>query len=870
MLAVIALFALVSCKSKKTQRSTEDGENAYWESGEMDFETDPITFYPDETEEAVQLTAREIKGSRTVLHDLIHTRLEISFDWQKQQAHGKALLELQPYFYASSSLTLDAKGMDLHRVALIKNKDTSDLKHEYRENKIQITLDREYKRGEKYFIYIDYTAKPNELEDQEGGSAISSAKGLYFINPENKEKNKVSQIWTQGETESSSCWFPTIDAPNEKMTHEIFITVADSLLTVSNGKMLSQKKNADGTRTDYWKMDQPHSVYLVAMVIGKFHVEKDQWRGIPLSYYVEEALTPSAGTLFKNTPQMLEFFSTQLNYPYPWQKYDQAVVFDFVSGAMENTGITIHGDMLRLDTRELLDASYEDVIAHELYHHWFGNLVTCESWGQLPLNESFATYGEYLWKEHRYGRMEADAHLKKSRERYFNESDEKQVSLVRYDYENPMDMFDAHSYQKGACVLHMLRKYVGDEAFFLALNKYLTDFAYRTAEIHDLRKSFEYITGEDLSWFFDQWFMQSGHPDLKVVHYFEEEMMEYSLEVYQEQDLSSTPLFRLPVNLTFYFRDSSYTTRLDIKESQQSWSWTLSEKPLWVSFDDENMLLAGKEELKNEESWFAQLKYSSLYQDKSVALRQLASAENTELKKEAVSLAIADSFYLIRNEGFALLLELPEAEQQHFAGKIKDNAENHPRSDTRASAFYTLSRLPSGDLEKTVDQGLNDSSYMVNAAALTLLSKMDSEKAYRVSEDIYSKSKSFYVRYTALSILSDGPGDYMETFEREWKAEEAPNFYVILSLIRYIKSTQNHEVVYKGLNLFNSFEPQSESDYFMVLFIGQINKQTEERYKEKLSEVNGLLANASEPARKQELEREKAEIEKVLRAVMSF
>lgn len=335
---------------------------------------------------------------------------------------------------------------------------------------------------------------------------------MYFINHDNSNPRKHQEIWTQGETEASSVWFPTIDNPVEKTTQEIYITVQNKFQTLSNGYLASSKYLDNNMRVDHWVMDKPHAPYLFMMAIGEYSIVQDKWikkdsTELEVNYYVEKKYEPHAKAIFGETPNMLSYFSNLLGVEYPWVKYSQVVVRDFVSGAMENTTATIHGDFLYKTTRELIDGGNEAIIAHELFHHWFGNLVTCESWANLPLNESFANYSQYLWDEHKYGRMEADMNAFEEMEGYFLSAQQGgHVDMIRYDYKNKEDMFDGHSYNKGGRILHMLRTYVGDKAFFASLNDYLTTNAYKTVELANLRLSFEKITGEDLNWFFNQWF----------------------------------------------------------------------------------------------------------------------------------------------------------------------------------------------------------------------------------------------------------------------------------------------------------------------------------------------------------------------------
>ncbi|HRA12574.1 MAG TPA: M1 family metallopeptidase, partial [Chitinophagaceae bacterium] len=454
----------------------------------------------------------EYRETATKINNLIHTKLEVKPDFSKSYLYGKAWLTLKPHFYPTDSLNLDAKGMEIKKVALVKGTKQIPLTFDYDEWNLRIKLDKTYKSNESYTIYIDYTAKPDEFEEKYGGGAMLGIKGMYFINPKGEEKDKPTQIWTQGETESSSAWFPTIDKTNQRCTQELTVTVDNKYVTLSNGKLASQKKNTDGTRSDYWKMDLPHAPYLFFLGVGEYAVVKDTWRGKEVNYYVEPEYKSVAKKIFGNTPEMMTFFSKITGVDFPWIKYSQITGRDYVAGAMENTTATIHQESAQQDARELVDGNdWEGTIAHELFHQWFGDYVTTESWSNLTLNESFADYSETLWNEYKYGKDAGDATNYQGMQGYLMSGSDKK-DLVRFHYKDKEDMFDAVSYNKGGRILHMLRNHVGDSAFFKSINNYLTTNKFKSAEAHQLRLAFEEVSGRDLNWYFNQWYFGSGNP----------------------------------------------------------------------------------------------------------------------------------------------------------------------------------------------------------------------------------------------------------------------------------------------------------------------------------------------------------------------
>ena len=423
------------------------------------------------------------------VNDLVHTRLAVRFDYAKRYLYGQEWVTLKPHGVATDSLRLDAKGMDIKAVALMQSATSTPLKYDYNQQQLLIQLGRRIPAGESYTIYLDYTAKPDEL-DAQGSAAIGAAKGLYFINPDSAVAGKPVQIWTQGETESNSAWFPTIDKPNQKTTTEISLTVPARYVTLSNGALTSRTPTGPGQRTDTWRLDEPCAPYLVMLAVGDFRIARDTWRGKEVSYYLEPQYAAQARAIFGQTPAMLAFFSQRLGVDFPWNKYSQIVCRDYVAGAMENASASLFGEQAQGSARELLDWEYAGVereIAHELFHHWFGDYVTCESWSNLTMNESFANFSEVLWAEHAHGPDAGAEQAERSRRTYLRDPTNYPKPLVRFRYVDKEDMFDNVTYQKGGSILNMLRAELGEEVFFKGLQRYLTQNAFGTGEPHQLR-----------------------------------------------------------------------------------------------------------------------------------------------------------------------------------------------------------------------------------------------------------------------------------------------------------------------------------------------------------------------------------------------
>jgi len=713
-----------------------------------------------EPSDSVKVPVKKVpyRGSNTKQNDILHTRLDVKFDWNKAQMTGKASITGKPHVKPTSNLNLDARGMEVQSVEVydvssgkpqvnmtpgnseIPGSKKLNSSYKYENDSIKINLGREFNSDEKYLVKINYVAKPNELK-KGGSNAISDDKGLYFINPKGEDKTKMPQLWTQGETQAASAWFPTIDSPNQKMTSEIYMTVDGKYTTLSNGSLVESKKNTDGTRTDHWKMDLPHSPYLVMMAAGEFKKVTDvPWNGKEISYYVEKEYEPYAKAIFGNTKEMIDFYSKVLATPYPWAKYSQIVVRDYVSGAMENTSATLHGDFMVYQTaREMLDGKKgEDVISHELFHQWFGDLTTAESWSNLPLNESFATYGEYLWQEYKNGRDAADAHSYQSRMGYYGAAREKQVNMIRYDYDNKEDMFDAWSYNKGGQILHMLRKYTGDKVFFASLKLYLERNRFKNAEIHDLRLAFEEVSGEDLNWFFNEWFFAKGHPVLSIEKTYNAATKNLKLKIKQTQNLEEAPLYALPVDIDIYAGGKKERTRIVIDQAEQEFNFTVASAPDLVNFDAERQLLAIKTYSKSTDELLFMYKNAALFSDRLEALTSLKSnIDLFEVYKLYVDAAENDKWFELREraiDGLKAVAAKKETELEPLLLKIANTDKN---TNVRAMAITFLSEnYKNPELSELYKRCVNEQSYVVASAALKALSAIDPTYALQKAKEL--------------------------------------------------------------------------------------------------------------------------------------
>jgi aminopeptidase N len=674
------------------------------------------------------------RATHTKVTELKHTKLKVNFDYQKEQMNGEEWLTASPFFYPANELTLDAKGMLIHEVALDINGKKSPLKYNYNNDILKITLDKTYQKNQDYTVYIKYTARPNEVK-QQGSTAINDAKGLYFINPQGKEADKPTQIWTQGETESSSAWFPTFDKPNQKSTEEIFMTVPDKYVTLSNGILKDSQKEANGLRTDHWVMDKRHSTYLFFMAVGDYAIVKDKWKNIPVDYYIEKEYEPYAKQIYGNTPEMIEFFSKKMGYDYPWAKYAQISGRDYVSGAMENTTATLHGSDILQKPGQLIDENkWEDTIAHELFHHWFGDLVTAESWSNLTVNESFANYSEYLWNEYKYGKDQADYHQQEDVNHYIHNPSDFKKNLVRFNYDSREDVFDLVTYQKGGGILHMLRNYLGDDAFFAGMNDYLKTNEYQNGEAHQLRLSFEKVSGKDLNWFFNQWYFGSGNPKINYSYGFEPVKKQIALTINQTQDQP----FEFPLAIDVY--DNGKPKRYNVwvnAEAKTIFTFDVSKTPDLININADGVLLADITETKTPEQNLMQFTGSKEFKSRYNALNAIKDqvGKNPAATK-LLAAAIKDPYFRVRMKALELM-DLSNADQFKALGAdVEKLASNDPKTLVQAAAIKALSKTKDKKYTSIFEKGMNAVSDAVKANSVAAIISVDPSRIGALADKI--------------------------------------------------------------------------------------------------------------------------------------
>jgi aminopeptidase N len=749
-----------------------------------------MTISPDSEE----TSAFPFRPSEERKWDLLHTMLDLSFDWAHSTIMGKATLTLTPYFYTQSELELDAVDFNIGKI-MIGDKAISNFK--YDSSKIIIALGQPMARRDRLTVTIEYSASPRPSINDEG-AAITSDQGLFFIDPLDTIPDMPRQIWSQGETSANRKWFPTLDQPNERATQEIFLTVADTFMTLSNGMLLSSTSLPGGMRRDHWKLELPIAPYLVMIAVGKWDKVSDYWRGRPVDYYVDPGYGPDARAIFAHTPEMIEFFSEKLGFDYVWPKYAQIIVKEFVSGAMENTTATVFGDFIQFHKDDVLDPGANDyIVSHELFHHWFGDLVTCESWANITLNEGFANYAEYLWAEHKYGRERADIARMNELSGYFDQANSDAHPLIYYHYPGENAVFDAHSYNKGGLVLHMLRDLVGDEAFFASLRLYLQQHAYNSVEADDLRQSFEEVTGKDLQWFFDQWFFGKGHPVLDVEQSYNEVNKQITVDLHQSQaQMGYKELFKLPVTIDVYYEGGTHEGHeVFMDQREQSFSWTVKQKPVAVVIDPRDILLA----VVNQEIPVSEYETRILYVP-SISHRLSAFRMMTEIPATILAKLEKDSSSTVRTMAVQYYTDHADAEHLYMMSQKEKDLEVE---DFILESLSGLDPVKAKELAMKLLDSTDKNPIIYQA--LVSIAAVDIDEALRQATR-YEQNQSAAIYAARADLFAKKGGGTNLSFFKDPRAKNIPLDYLedfIVSLIKFA-SSQSQSVQDETIGLLNS------------------------------------------------------------------
>ncbi len=641
--------------------------------------------------------------------------LDINLDIPNQRYDASCLISLSPIRHGIDRLILDAVNLNIQFVHI----DQVLQRFDYDGEKLSIHLSEPTQLGKQLLIEIAYTAE-------------NPQRGIYFIQPDKHYPNKPTQVWTQGEDEDSRFWFPCFDYPGQLSTSEIRVRVPKPLIAISNGKLIDTKDDGD-YKIYHWSQQQIHPTYLMTLAVGDFAEIKDKWRGLPVTYYVEKGREEDAKRSMGKTPRMIEFLSEKYGYVYPFPKYAQVCVDDFIFGGMENTSTTLLTDRCLLDERASVDnRNTESLVVHELAHQWFGDLLVIKHWSHAWIKEGMASYSEVMWTEHEYGPQDAAYYRLLEARSYFSEDSSRyRRPMVTHVYREAIELYDRHIYEKGSCVYHMMRAELGEELFWLAMQTFVQDNAHKTVETVDLLRTIEKATGRNLTFLFDQYVYRGGHPDFKVAYTWDGDANLAKVTITQTQagtkNNSSSDLFDLKIPIGFGYTQPNSTPELRnfvvrVNEREQSFYFPLTEKPQFISFDVGNNFLKTVSLEYPVSELKAQLEFDPDPISRIYAAEALAKKGGLEATKALSAALQNDLFWGVRVEVAKQLAEIKL--DQAFDGLIpglKDKS-----AFVRRSVVEALAKTKTAESYKAV-KGLiqdGDRSYYVEAAAARAIGKI--------------------------------------------------------------------------------------------------------------------------------------------------
>src|SRR5499433_1882730 len=661
--------------------------------------------------------------------DIVHIALTLQLDIAQQSLRGTCATTVRAVQEAVPGLTLDA--VDL-QIVEVRQAGGAALPYDYDGQRLRVTFPEPLHYDAPATVEVDYGVTKPRL-------------GLYFITPDAAYLHKPVQVWSQCQDEDARYWFPCFDAPNEKATTEMIVTVPQPYFVLSNGTLLSTTRDeAAGTITYHWLQDQPHSTYLMTLVVGEFSERTEMVDGIPVQWYVTPGREDDGQRSFGDTSEMVRFFSQQLGVPYPWNKYAQIAVSDFVFGGMENTTATTQTDLTLHDARAHLDFSSNGLVAHELAHQWFGNLLTCKHWSHAWLNEGFATYFDALFHEHHQGTDEFRYYMHQNAKGYFREDGEEyRRPIVTNVYTEPIDLFDHHLYEKGSLVLHMLRYLLGDHDFWRSMTQYVTANRHQVVETVDLERAIEVATGRNLQAFFQQWVYKGGHPEYQVEFTWDDATRMATVTVRQQQHSGielgvETPLFDMPVTLLFALPEGEQRFTLRIHEQLHTFNIALAAKPRWLSFDPGNWILKKLQLKVPKDMLITQLQYDPDVMGRIYAAEALGEVGSLEAVGSLRHALEHDSFWGVQAEIARILgkIHTPAA----LEALLANTQLPHPkarRAVTAALGEFKDERAAVA-LSEIVQAG--DASYFVEAEAAAALGKTRRDSALAVLQQAVQKS----------------------------------------------------------------------------------------------------------------------------------
>jgi len=712
---------------------------------------------------AIILVATQVPAdepyARSKDYDLQHSKIALRFDGEQKKVIGDVTHSVSIVKDGTSKLEFDSVGLTIRSVTLNKG----PAKFETTDKKLIVPLTHTTKAGEKFEVEINYEGK--------------TSKGAYFILPDKDYPNQPKEIWTQGESEDTRYYLPTYDYPNDRLTTETILTVPSTWITVANGKLVGVKEAGSGMKTWTWQENVPSSTYLITVVAGEFDEVKDSWRGKPVTYYAPKGRGDRLKINYSRTPQMMELFSKKLGVDYAWEKYAQAMVDEFVAGGMENSSATTNTSSSLV--HPLLAPEYvtgqDPLISHELGHQWFGDLVTCKDWGNIWLNEGFATFLETVWSENYFPKDQSEYERWESIREWFGQANLWAKPIVRHDFDDSSE-FDGNAYGKGGLVLYMLRHQLGEEAFYRGLKHYLEVNRGKNVVTADLAKAIDEETHTNVDQFFTEWLYGAGAPKFELSYSYDDSKHQVILKVKQTQKLEGrVGLFRIPTDVEITTAAGSKSYPITVLKTEEAFSFPAESAPNMVLFDKGGQILKEAEFHKEKKEWLYQLKNASEVADRADAVVALG-----KLKDDAdVDVALGETARTDKAWGVRATAAdtLGERKTPAAAKQLLEALNSSTEQWVRSRITTALGNLAGNSevIAKLEAVAKDDKSFRARAGALLALGKMKAPNALSTLDAaVAGHSPDDFLRNAALRAMGPLGDDKAVPRLEEWVAVGKP------------------------------------------------------------------------------------------------
>mgnify|MGYP001163723670 FL=1 len=611
--------------------------------------------------------------------DVHHSKIAITVNLKSESVSGYVIHTLSPLHSNLSTIDLDAEDMVISR-ARVNGK---DIKFVQDDQFIHLSLDKFISWKDTVDVYLDYSAKPR--------------KGLYFVSPDEIYPKKRWQAWTQGEEMDNHHWVPMYDYPNDRASFECILTVDKKFTALSNGELVSKNDNKDGTHTWHWRENHPMVGYLISFVVGEYVQVEDSYDGIPVNYWVYPENVNEALRSFGKTPDMMKFFNEKTGFNYPFEKYDQVIIEDFMFGGMENITLTHNTDRTMYDEFAAPDHSSDGLVAHELAHQWYGDLITTRNWANIWLNEGFATFFSRKYREHDLGYDEGEYIRLGEIKGYLAEDKRKRRPTVSHNFHYPMELFNSNVYAKGSLVLNMIQDHLGDDGFWIAIQRYTRTYKYDNVETADLKRVIEETTGQNMEWFFKQWLYEPGYPEYEVSWSYNTRNSTVKLNVKQTQNLEKTNLFKMPVRIQV----DDQVHLIWIEEQDTFYELPVYKRPKMVVFNAGHRIPCKVTFNKSITEWILQLGEGNHILDRIAAAHELGKKKGRRNVELALLKAISsDPFWGVRKEAatafgklktkkyYKELIQLTVGQDNRVKRAIYNTLKNY-KGNEQVAAFLT-------------------------------------------------------------------------------------------------------------------------------------------------------------------------------------